>query len=495
MTSTTASPSPSAPSSPAGGAVHVNPRIPGPKPMPILGAIGNVARYFRDPIGTMLELRRRFGDVACLARGGNPPLIMRPLGHRSSTVFGFGPECNRQILTQPDVFERDRVRVPKQCPWLADNMSSANREDRVRQRRVITPAFTGGHLKTYYPDVVALTEAMLDRWRVGETIELTEEIEGLSAAIASKTFYGQELASNPEALAAIAREVGLALFSPVTKVPIDLPGTPFRRFLKLTRHAEEAVLAEIARRREADDLGDDVLSMMLKAMDEGNVELSDHQLVGNAFTLFLAGHDVPANAIGLTLLLLAQHPEVMADLADELAAEVGGGPPEYERVWKLPVLDGVVRESLRVLSPAILIWRRLTEPAQLGDHEVPAGTEILLSPYVTHVDPEIFPRPRRFLPERWSEIKPSPFEYLPFSYGARKCLGAAFAEILLRVVIPMIVQRYRLEMLPDAKVDLAVTFTMKPKGGLPVIVRDQDREFHRSKSRVRGYLSTMVEMD
>jgi cytochrome P450 len=456
--------------------------------------VGNVIRYFRDPIGSMVDLRHRYGDVVCLARGGNPPLIMRPLGVRSSTVFGFGPECNRQILTQPNVFEQDRVRVPKQCPWLADNMSSARRQDRSRQRRTIMPAFTSGHLKTYYPDVVALTEGMLDRWRVGETVELTEEIEGLSAAIASKTFYGQDLEHNPEALAAIAREVGLALFSPAAKIPINLPGTPYHRFRQLTRRAEEAVLAEVGRRRSSDDLRDDVLSMMLKAIEEGNVELTETQLVGNAFTLFLAGHDVPANAISLTLLLLAQHPRVMAELADELAAEVGGGPPAYEQVWKLPVLDGVVRESLRVLSPATLIWRRLSEPAQLGPYEVPTGTEVLVSPYMTHVDPDVYPHPKRFSPERWAGLKPSPFEYLPFSYGARKCLGAAFAEILLRVVVPMIVQRYRLEMLPDAKVDLTVTFTMKPKGGLPMIVREQDREFHRSKSRLRGDLSKLLEM-
>ncbi|NJL26748.1 MAG: cytochrome P450 [Thermoanaerobaculia bacterium] len=284
-------------------------------------------------------------------------------------------------------------------------------------------------------------------------------------------------------------------FSPIARVPINLPGTPYHRLVELSARAEATVLREIANRRGQGSQGDDVLSMMIRAIDEGNVDISHNHLVGNAFTLFLAGHDVPANALGFILLLLAQHPSVAAALLDELDAALGGEAPSYDQVFKLPMLDRVVKESLRVLSPAVIIWRRITSPVTLGGYELPVGTEVILSPYMTHVDPAIYLEPKRFLPERWQEAKPSPFEYLPYSYGARKCLGAAFAEVMLRAITAMIVQRFRLELIAGTKVDLAVTMTMKPKGGLPVVVRRQDREFNRSRAELRGFLRRMVDFD
>lgn len=477
---------------------RINDQIPGPKPVPLLGWRANVLRHFRNPLAAMVEMRQKWGDVVCLVRGGNEPLVLRPLDHPSSTVFAFGAENNRQVLTQPNVFESDAVRAPKECPWLGDNMVAANRQERARQRRTIMPALAGDHLKAYYGDITGLTAAMLDGWRPDTTLNLNDTLEDLTAKIASKTFYGQELddqaaEGQPEALAALAREVVHLAFSPLARVPINLPGTPYRRLVELTARAETTVVHEIASRRAGGSHGEDVLSMMIRAIDEGNVDLSHNHLVGNAFTLFLAGHDVPANALGFIFLLLAQHPPVAAALLDELDTALGGAPPAYDQLFKLPVLDRVVKESLRVLSPAVIVWRRITSPIALGGHDVPVGTEVILSPYLTHVDPEIYPEPKRFLPERWETAKPSPFEYLPFSYGARKCLGAAFAEVMLRAIVAMVVQRFRLELIPGTKVDLAVTMTMKPKGGLPVVVRRQDREHSRSRAELRGYLCRMVD--
>jgi cytochrome P450 len=140
----------------------------------------------------------------------------------------------------------------------------------------------------------------------------------------------------------------------------------------------------------------------------------------------------------------------------------------------------------------VLIWRRVTSPTTLGGFEIPVGTEILLSPFITHRDPAIYSEPTRFQPERWSSIRPSPFEYLPFSYGARKCLGAAFAEILIKVTIAMLVQRYRLELVPGCRVKLNVTFTIKPRPALPMRVRRQDRQFRRSPAVLRSPLMDLV---
>lgn len=496
MTSATEprAPSPAAHGPEATSHETINPSIPGPPAKPVLGWRGNLLSYFRRPLQTMEGLRERHGDVVCLARGGNDPLVFQPTGHKSSTLFAFGAENNREVLTKSNVFESDRIRAPKQCAWLGDNMVAANGRQRALQRRTLLPSFTTEHMRAYHDDVVSLTQAMLDRWQVGSTIDLTHELDNLTAEIASKTFYGQDLRHEPGTVAALAREIAEALFSPVAKIPINLPGTPYRRFLGLTKAAEETVRAVIAKRRQDGCVGDDVLSMMIRAIDEGNIEMSDRHLIGNAFTLYLAGHDVPANALGWTLYLLAQHPEICGNLVEDLGSTLDGDPPTYDHLWKLPMLERVIKESLRVLSPSIIIWRRPTSTAELGGFEIPAGSEVLISPYITHVDPAIYSEARRFDPSRWERSKPSPFEYFPFSYGARKCLGTTFADLLLQLIISMIVQRYRLELVPNTRVDLTVTMTMKPKKGLPMVVRTQDGEHRRSKAEITGELERLVDL-
>lgn len=435
--------------------------------------------------------------MATLVQGGNAPLFFAPTATRTQTVFAFGAERNREILTQPHIFASDTLRAPRGAAFLVDNMSAKNGDERREQRRMMMPAFTRDHLRGYHHDMVRHTARTLDGWRADQQIDLWHALETLCADIASQTFYGQDPTEqrslHHRSLAGIARDIAAAMFSPVTMMSLNVPGSPYRRFLRLANEAEQAILAEVERKRAAEDPGDDVLAMMIKTQEAERIVLSDTELVGNAFTLFLAGHDVPANALGFLFYLLAQHPNVAADLEAELRP-FRDTAPTFEQLWELPVLDRVVKESLRVLCPAVVLWRRTSEATTLGGFAIPTGTEVLFSPYVTHLDPERYPEPRRFVPDRWRDLKPSAFEYLPFSHGFRKCLGAAFAEALLRVVVAMTVPRFRIELIADQRVDLFVTFTMKPKRGLPVTTRAQDHRFERSPACVQGQLGGMVEL-
>ena len=334
-----ANPDPTAvPESPA-----VTADLPGPRPIPVLGWRFHLARFFLDPLAGLANLRRRYGNVACLVQGGNGPLILAPGAEPSSTVFGFGPECNQQVLTQPNLFESDRLRAPKECPWLGEAMFAANRRDRSFQRRLTLTGLDRGHLKEYYLDVVHFAEEMLDRWRPGERICLASELERFAVNFASKIYFGQDPEEHHQNFAAISREITAKLVSPTTLMPVRFPGSPYMRFLELTQKAEASIEAEVAQRRAPGWDGKDAFSMLLRASDESATPLSDKELIGNAFALFVAGHDVPANSMALILYLLAQHPETSAELLDELDSEVGGGPPTFEGVWRLPALDRVFR--------------------------------------------------------------------------------------------------------------------------------------------------------
>ncbi len=149
---------PEAPNSPATTPAGATPEVPGPRPLPILGWRLHLARFFLDPLAGLADLHQRYGDVACLVRGGNGPLILAPGDEPSSTVFGFGPECNRQVLTQPNLFESDRLRAPKECPWLGEGMFAANGRDRSFQRRLTLTGLDRG--------LKIVTSMILQRYRL-----------------------------------------------------------------------------------------------------------------------------------------------------------------------------------------------------------------------------------------------------------------------------------------------------------------------------------------
>jgi cytochrome P450 len=193
-----------------------------------------------------------------------------------------------------------------------------------------------------------------------------------------------------------------------------------------------------------------------------------------------------------TLLLLSQHPSIAADLLDELSGELHGAPPTIEQIAKLPLLDRVAKESLRLMPPVPLNHRILAETAVLGGITIPAGTEVFVSIYHLHHDPALFPRPEKFDPDRWLTINPTAFEYNPFSAGPRMCIGAPFAQLEIKAVLATLLQRCRLEFIPGTKLDRRVRITMAPLQGLPMMVRPQDRQFARGVGGMRGNVRDMV---
>jgi cytochrome P450 len=220
--------------------------------------------------------------------------------------------------------------------------------------------------------------------------------------------------------------------------------------------------------------------------------LTDDEVIGQTNVLFLAGHETTANGLTWTLFLLDQHPEVMADVLDELTGELCGEAPSVEQLGKLPLLERVINESLRLLPPITWASRAATASFNLGPYSMPAGTTVIVSHYMTHRLPELYSDPDKFLPDRWLTINPGTYEYIPFSAGPRMCVGAHFAMMEMKTVLAILLQRYRLATLPGAKIDRKITFTMKPKNGLPMIVNEQDRCF--TCMPVLGDVREMVEL-
>jgi cytochrome P450 len=220
--------------------------------------------------------------------------------------------------------------------------------------------------------------------------------------------------------------------------------------------------------------------------------LSEDELIGHISLLLWGSRDASVYAAVWTLFLLSQHPRVQADLVDELDQVLAGNPPSVEQLDRLPLLERVINESLRLLPPFPVIHRVSAETNKLGGYVIPAGAEIVMSTYHTHRIQEIYPDPLVFNPERWLTIQPSVFEFTPFSGGPRMCIGSSFAMQELKIILALVLQRYRLEFLPGTQVDRLVHVTLTPKNGMPMIVHTQDRQFKQGVGGVRGNIRNMV---
>ena len=233
--------------------------------------------------------------------------------------------------------------------------------------------------------------------------------------------------------------------------------------------------------------------MLLHTQDEeSGMQLTEDEILGHMGVFFAAGHETSANTLTWTLLLLAQHPQVAADLLDEVEGVLHGDPPTVEQLQRLPLLDRVVKESMRVLPSAPWNWRVLSQPTEFGGYTLPAGTEIFVSIYHTHHMPDLYPQPEVFDPGRWEHIAPSIFEYQPFSAGPRMCIGASFAIMEIKIILAMLLQRYRLQCLPRPTVNRSGLVVITPKGGLPMSIHQQDRQFTQGVGGIHGNIREMV---
>ncbi len=464
----------------------------GPSPVPVLGWRGNLLQFFRDPVGYMAPLRRAHGDLVPFVRGGAGPVLAREA--TAGTVFAFGPACLQAVWSQMGVFHSTRVPGPPESrsfERLTSGLFNMNDEKHRAQRRLIQPAFHRARLDGYHATMVAFTERAIEGFRAGETRDLSEEMTRLTLAIANRTLFGQDPTPGALGIGGQIQEILDLSISPLSVVPLDLPFSPRRRLVAAAARLEGDLRAMLADKRAA-GRGDDVLATLLATRDEGGEALSEDELIGQLFILFLAGHDTTRSAIVWTLLLLAQHPEVLAGVRDELHGVLGGAAPGTEQIPRLSLLDRVIKESLRLFPPAPFTGRITVQPTALGGVDLPAGTEVIISPYCLHRDPDLYPEPLRFRPDRWEKLAPSPFEYAPFGAGPRMCIGAGFATLEMKIVLSILLQRFGFELPPGARVDRRTTLVMSPRRGLPMRLRAPGAVSR--PVRVRGNVREMVDL-
>ena len=454
---------------------------PGP---PRLPGVGQVVTYTRNTLDLMLDNYRRYGDV----------VRIDVLGIKGVALHGAA--ANRYILVDAadnflvaPLIERVRAR------WIVGHgLLFIDDPEHREQRRLMMPAFHRKRIEQYQRVMGDTTAQMLDRWRPGTTLDISREMHRLALTIAGRTLFSLDLAGAAhelgEAVSTLVTVITNPLYIGLAQLPFDLPPYGKGRTLRRALARIDRVLGQIIAQHErgGQDTGD-VVSMLVAARDEQGGRLSAGQVRDQLLTLFVAGHETSANALTWAFYLLAQHPHVTSKLLDELSRELKGSPPTPADLERLPYLEQVTREVLRLYPPAPSANRVAREDFEWKGYTIRAGEFVTYVPFVSHRMPDQFPHPEVFRPERFDPVNGQtviPYSYIPFGAGPRSCIGASFAMMEIKTVLAMVLQRFRLDLVPGQRIVATVRTTTQPEKGIFMRPYHQDGHTERSPALVHG---------
>jgi cytochrome P450 len=416
----------------------------------------------RDPLAFISGIKQTYGDIAHLVAAGEHVVLLSHPQHVKDVLI-----TNQRNFRKGRGLERARR-------LLGNGLLTSEGDTHLRQRRLIQPAFHRERIATYAAAMTEYADRVQQRWTPGSTLDVAEEMMRLTLGVVGRTLFNADVESQ-------ARDVGEALTAVLASFwTTMLPyGEALERWpipvLKRGREARARLDAIIygliaERRRNPGDRGD-LLSMLLMAQDEeqGGRHMTDEQVRDESMTIFLAGHETTANALAWTWYLLSQSPDVEERLHGEVDGVLGDRLPTFSDLPKLPFVEQVVTESMRLYPPAWIVGRRAIGPYQVDGYTLPAHTLVVLSPYVIQRDSRFFPSPERFAPDRWTaDFKQTlpPFAYFPFGGGTRRCIGESFAWMELVLVVATIAQRWRLRLVPGHPVVPRPVVTLRLAHGL-----------------------------
>jgi len=423
----------------------------------------------RDPLGMLTTARRQYGDVVRFEAW--PMILVHLLYH---------PDHIKHVLQENNRNYWKGILVGRVKPLIGEGLFTSEGDFWRRQRRLAQPAFHRERIESFANLMSAAGTQMLESWQgaaaSGTSIDLMEHTSRVTLRIVGQALFGIDLVGE-------SAEVGRAMLDALQFVSdqafslfpsqLVLPTPRNVRFRRARAALDRVVLGIIEHRRRGGVAGVDLLAMMMEARDEDTGEgMSDRQLRDEVMTFVLAGHETTAVTLAWSCLLLAQHPEIRDQVRQEVTTVLGGRAPALGDLPRLPLTRRVVDETLRLYPPVAVIGRQALADDEIGGYAIPAGSAVMLSPYVTHRHPALWPEPERFDPERFTPERCATrprFAYFPFSGGPRLCIGNEFALMEAQILLAMIVQHYRVDVAPGHTVQTDVRVTLRPRQ--PMLMR------------------------
>ena len=400
-------------------------------------------KWVADPIGYMESAAQQYPDIFSAGI----------IGFGNNFVFVNTPKGIQEILTN----DRKTYAAPGSlnrilAPLLGDYSVILIEGDRHKRRRqMLMPSFHGDRIRTYSQLICDLTEKTLGAIPAGATFSARTAMQDISLQVILQAVYGVFEGERSQQLKASLTKLTDVFASPLSSSPLFFPAlqldwgawSPWGKFLRDRQRMDDLIYAEIRDRRDQPQPNRvDILSLMMAAIDDLGQPMTDQELRDELATLMFAGHETTATALSWALYWIHHQPEIREKLLDELQSADLSDPMS---IVKLPYLSAVCNETLRIYPVAMLTFPRVVqEPTELLGYALEPGIAVVGCIYLTHHREDLYPEPHLFKPERFLERQYSPYEFLPFGGGVRRCIGEALAQLELKLVISTILTRYDL---------------------------------------------------
>ena len=432
---------------------------PGPRLPPSVQLLGTWLR----PGMSMVAAMRHYGRRVTVNIPFQPPLVMISDPDEIKEIFKLPPD-----VAHPG--QGARILEPILGRY---SLILLDEDLHLEHRRLLLPAFHGDRMKLLVDLMRELTDAELDTWPTDTPVSLHAHLQALTLEVILRAVFGMEkgqrLDDLREAVAGILAlaDRPLSIILPIADRYLGWVPT-MREFKRLRARSRKLIFAEIRDRRlafesgAADPEAHDVLAMMLAAKHEDDSPMSDQEIHDELMTALVAGHETTASQLAWTFMHLARDQRACARLTEEVDSGVGDA-----------YMMATINESLR-LRPVLpqVEPRYLRKSATIGGFDYPARVALIPAPYMLHHDPEIYPEPFAFKPERFLDNNPGTYTWIPFGGGRRRCLGAAFAIQEMKIVVGEVMRRFTLE--PEQQAgerSIRRSITVSPKQGGTVILR------------------------
>lgn len=454
-------------------------RLPdGPKTLPFLQTLQWIAR----PLETLDARAQKYGDTFRALGNKLPPLLYFSSPQALQTIFTADPEqlCagGNQLL----------------LPLLGEHsLLLLDGERHQRQRQLLMPPFHGERMRAYGQLICAITEEVMSQYTPGKPFAVRSAMQEISLRVILSAVFGLHSGPRFEQLRQLLSSM-LDSFGPLSSTLLfyrflqrDLgPWSPWGHFVRQKQQIDQLIYAEIAERRaQADPSREDILALLLSARDEAGQPMTDAELHDELMTLLSAGHETTASSLSWALYWIGYLPEVQ----DKLLAELDSLDPNSDpsAIARLPYLTAVCQETLRLYPVVLNAFPRIVKkPMELMGYQLEPGTIVLASIYLAHQREDIYPDPKQFKPERFLERQFSPYEYLPFGGGNRRCIGLAFAQFEMKLVLATVLSQLQLALVDHRPIKpVRRGVTMAPPGHLRMVVtgvRQSSRSSHLAQT-------------
>lgn len=419
-----------------------------------------IAMYMGDPYELQLRTMRQYGETFMA-----PSLVYGP-----RFVTGNPAAIKAVFSAEPDTFATAFGDILSIFPGQGEGSLFTLTGERHRAaRKLLAPSFHGARMRAYGALICDIARRRAAAWQLRQPFTMLDTTQDIALEVIIQAIFGvtgqmEVQRFHQHIIDSFATFVPAIVVFKALRRPFWGRG-PWARFQRMFGELQRMIMNEVAAHRAAPAGREDILTLLLQSRYEDGTPLSDTELFTQLLTFVFAGHETTAITLAWAMYLLHRNPAVLARLRQELAAL--GGQPDPDALVKLPYLEAVCNETLRLCPIGPVASRKLARPMTLAGYSLPAGTTIGINVVIAHQRSEVFPEPQVFRPERFLDRTFAPYEFLPFGGGARRCIGAAFAMYEMKLVLATLLNTGELTLLETEPVAPRVRAAIVgPKSGI-----------------------------